>query len=261
MKRNTPMKRSGFKPKPARAAGTCTCGKPSAPSKRYCAPCHAAYMREWRKTNPLEGEARERQIARAYARVYEQRGKLVRQACEACGDDRAERHHDDYSKPLQIRWLCRPCHLAHHADELAADVSVNPRDVSRVTHASMLRIDDGNARATVPVPKRTYTRSEPLKAAYRSIPCQHCGLDDGTCVGAHSNHAIHGKGRGLKASDEFAATLCRACHFHLDQGRVWSKAEKQAVWWAAHQKTIRVLIELKRWPAGVPVPDVEQCPW
>lgn len=41
-------------------------------------------------------------------------GTLIRQPCEACGGNDAEAHHEDYSKPLQVRWLCRKDHLARH---------------------------------------------------------------------------------------------------------------------------------------------------
>jgi ribosomal protein S27AE len=41
-------------------------------------------------------------------------GKLVRQPCEQCGKAKSEAHHDDYSKPLTVRWLCRPHHGAVH---------------------------------------------------------------------------------------------------------------------------------------------------
>lgn len=37
-------------------------------------------------------------------------GKLKKQLCEVCGDTQAEAHHDDYHKPLEVRWLCNPHH-------------------------------------------------------------------------------------------------------------------------------------------------------
>lgn len=41
-------------------------------------------------------------------------GTLVRQPCEVCGKERVDAHHDDYSKPLEVRWLCRGHHMEHH---------------------------------------------------------------------------------------------------------------------------------------------------
>lgn len=43
-------------------------------------------------------------------------GRLERKPCEACGTARSEAHHEDYSRPLDVRWLCRVHHEAvHHA--------------------------------------------------------------------------------------------------------------------------------------------------
>jgi len=39
-------------------------------------------------------------------------GRLIRQPCEVCGEVKAQAHHDDYSKPLDVRWLC----ATHHAE-------------------------------------------------------------------------------------------------------------------------------------------------
>lgn len=40
-------------------------------------------------------------------------GKLQRpECCEGCGlPKRVEKHHSDYSKPLLVVWLCKPCHI------------------------------------------------------------------------------------------------------------------------------------------------------
>ena len=77
---------------------------------------HLEYMRAWRKTHRLKAgsEARKRMNCRAYLHVYIRRGKLAKQACRECGNPLVEAHHADYSKPLEVMWLCREHHLAKH---------------------------------------------------------------------------------------------------------------------------------------------------
>jgi ferredoxin len=89
-------------------------------------------------------------------------------------------------------------------------------------------------------PKTKYLRDKKRLEACRALPCQHCGAEDGTVVAAHANNAIYGKGRGIKASDEFVAALCFTCHANLDQGKM-SKDEKSQMWHNAHMKTIGML--------------------
>jgi hypothetical protein len=37
--------------------------------------------------------------------------------CSECGTKaRLDGHHDDYAKPLSVRWLCRGCHQRWHAE-------------------------------------------------------------------------------------------------------------------------------------------------
>ena len=42
-------------------------------------------------------------------------GKMKREACEVCGR-KAHAHHDDYSFPLTVRWLCAYHHAQWHRD-------------------------------------------------------------------------------------------------------------------------------------------------
>jgi hypothetical protein len=92
----------------------------------YCNECHAAYVREWRQTHPLSEMAQMKANARSYANVYLKRGKLTKGPCEDCGVEEAEMHHEDYSRPLEVTWLCRQCHLDRHHDAGLGCDSVQP---------------------------------------------------------------------------------------------------------------------------------------
>lgn len=104
------------------------------------------------------------------------------------------------------------------------------------------------------IPKFQYVRSKPLLEACRQIACQHCGAQDGTVVAAHSNQGMHGKGKSIKASDVYVASLCSICHHQLDQGFLWSREQRIEIWNNAHRKTVALLNAMGLWPDGVPQP-------
>lgn len=44
-------------------------------------------------------------------------GRLVKKPCERCGaSETVEAHHEDYSKPLDVVWLCDRDHKARHRE-------------------------------------------------------------------------------------------------------------------------------------------------
>jgi len=56
----------------------------------------------------------EKYAARQAVHAAINRGELVRRPCAHCGAGKAQAHHHDYSKPLEVEWLCRACHDAEH---------------------------------------------------------------------------------------------------------------------------------------------------
>jgi hypothetical protein len=81
----------------------------------YCHSCHAAHMRRTRPTHSqLKPEQRLRANARAYARTYLSRGKIQQLPCQYCGSADSQMHHPDYTKPLGVEFVCRPCHEGLH---------------------------------------------------------------------------------------------------------------------------------------------------
>lgn len=95
------------------------CKKELEPSRKgkyaYCKDCHAEYMRKTRPIHSnLKPEAKMRANARSYLNVYIRRGSIKKMPCIICGDANSQAHHDDYSKPLEVKWLCRDHHLELH---------------------------------------------------------------------------------------------------------------------------------------------------
>lgn len=65
-------------------------------------------------------ENRQKIAARTKVKHLCKAGKIKRGDCEGCGKPNAEAHHVDYSQPLNVRWLCRQCHVLEHK-KLAAE--------------------------------------------------------------------------------------------------------------------------------------------
>lgn len=81
-------------------------------------PDRRAYVKEkakdWGDKNPLSRKAQ-------YAVSNAVRdGRLEKKPCEQASDGTCHgvinAHHDDYSKPLEVRWLCRSHHMRWHAE-------------------------------------------------------------------------------------------------------------------------------------------------
>ena len=65
----------------------------------------------YEKNKRIRKKHPEKTRARTYLNTYLKRGKIQKQPC-ACGETKVDAHHSDYSKPLDVIWLCRQ----HHAD-------------------------------------------------------------------------------------------------------------------------------------------------
>lgn len=59
------------------------------------------------------GNSDGKEATRAHTLAEIRVGRMKRGVCQ-CGSTKTEAHHHDYSKPLDVRWLCRACHQAAH---------------------------------------------------------------------------------------------------------------------------------------------------
>lgn len=146
----------------------------------------------------------------AHDRVAEAiaRGKLRRpDRCESCGaEGEVHGHHDDYRRPLDVRWLCRLCHAAEHAEEpdwfeaarvlraegltyraIAEQLGVGPSAVYKRLNPGAARrysrASNGRRRGV----KREHERAQIQREDRRGRCTRCCGLmgagvpDDGVC--------------------------------------------------------------------------------
>lgn len=101
-----------------------------------CIACRRAYQRLWRTSKPLRSVLNHAARARGYRakagpgdvlKTWARRqvgwaigrGLLIREACSGCGAVETQAHHEDYTRPLVVRWLCAVCHTAEHLESKA----------------------------------------------------------------------------------------------------------------------------------------------
>lgn len=84
----------------------------------------ADYLSEWRKNNPEKSREHTRRwreknkhkrSAHRKVEVKLRNGSWTKQPCSVCGNEKAQAHHDDYDKPLDVIWLCDSHHKMRHA--------------------------------------------------------------------------------------------------------------------------------------------------
>lgn len=81
------------------------------------------YMRKHRDEHP------DKYAARGAVNNAIRDGRLVRQPCLLCGDKKTQAHHEDYSKPLDVEWLCFKCHREHrHQQTTVTQSAVSQSD-------------------------------------------------------------------------------------------------------------------------------------
>jgi ribosomal protein S27AE len=69
-----------------------------------------AISKKWR-----QADKRRTQCHNAVTRALRS-GTLVRHPCVRCGNEKSLAHHEDYDKPLDVVWLCQPCHKQRHSE-------------------------------------------------------------------------------------------------------------------------------------------------
>lgn len=98
-------------------------GKPCSP----CLPCRAIRLRDYVASGRRPKHSTSYATLKAWSRRNPHKksaynavqfalrtGKLKRLPCEKCGSAKTHGHHKDYSRKLDVNWLCDGCHKKEH---------------------------------------------------------------------------------------------------------------------------------------------------
>lgn len=76
---------------------------------------HLEFVSNYKKNNP------EKATAHRLVLMAVKIGTLVREPCSVCGNLKSQAHHEDYSKPLEVKWLCQKHHSEIHSNKRLGD--------------------------------------------------------------------------------------------------------------------------------------------
>lgn len=92
-----------------------------------CRDCNTELMQKYRKTKngmaivrkasyKSMDKHRKKQNCRALMNYHLRKGRIEKpKECSMCHEEKKlDGHHDDYSKPLEVTWVCRACHFQIH---------------------------------------------------------------------------------------------------------------------------------------------------
>ncbi len=65
-------------------------------------------------------EQKRKNLCRTLTKKYIRQGVLTKGPCEVCGCLEVETHHDDYSNPKDVHWLCERHHAMLHKERKAS---------------------------------------------------------------------------------------------------------------------------------------------
>jgi ribosomal protein S27AE len=67
-------------------------------------------------TRAWRAEDKRRSVAHSSVARAIRNGLLIKSPCVRCGEIKSLAHHENYDKPLEVMWLCQPCHKQRHKE-------------------------------------------------------------------------------------------------------------------------------------------------
>ena len=82
--------------------------------RNVCTKCSNKRSNEYRRTNKVKDDPVKKRSRKIVENAIKS-GVLVKGCCEVCGSSiNIEAHHEDYSQPLHVAWLCSKHHSELH---------------------------------------------------------------------------------------------------------------------------------------------------